>query len=62
MLPVAAFAPNSTETAIFYIAAVVCFVLAALAGRFRVGALSLIGLGLALYAFPHMWVTAKAAF
>ena len=62
----AAFGPTSTETAIFYIAAVVCFVLAALptatANRFPGGAFRLVALGLGLWLWPLMWVTTKAAF
>jgi hypothetical protein len=62
----AAFGPTSPETAIFYIAAVVCFVLAALpaatANRLPGGALRLLALGLGLWLWPLMWVTVKAAF
>jgi hypothetical protein len=62
----AAFGPASTETAIFYIGAVVCFGLAAfasaLAGRFPGGALGLIAVGLALWLWPLMWSTTRVAF
>ena len=62
----AAFTPNSKETAIFYIIAVVCFVLATvaspMAARFPGGSLGLIGIGLALWLWPLMWNTADAAF
>ena len=55
----------------FYLGAVVCFVLAAMGegwkygGRTRRGlkpALTLLPLGLALFAFPIMWDTGVAAF
>ena len=63
---VAAFSPVSEETAIFYIIAVICSVLAAVAGssaaKFPGGALSLAALGLALWLWPLMWTTAEAAF
>jgi hypothetical protein len=66
MHALAAFGPTSPETAIFYIAAVVCFVLAALpaaaASRIPGGALRLVALGLGLWLWPLMWVTTKAAF
>ena len=46
---------------VFYLAAVVCFLLAAFADRFsaRVG---LLPLGLALFVFPTVWDTGVAAF
>ncbi len=55
---------------LFYLAAVVCFVLAAVAesGRARglagrgIGAVSLVPLGLALYVFPQMWNLGAASF
>ena len=66
MLLAALFTPVSEETAICYIAAVVCFGLAAfastIAGRFPGGAVGLIALGLALWLFPTMWDTTRAAF
>ena len=50
----------------YLIAAVVCFVLAALpvaaANRFPGGAFRLVALGLGLWLWPLMWVTTKAAF
>ena len=62
----AVFQPGSEETAIFFLAAVVCWVLAAfastVAGRFPGGALGLIALGLALWFFPQMWNTVESAF
>jgi hypothetical protein len=61
-----AFAPGSEETALFLIAAVVCFVLAAffspVAGRFPGGSLGLIALGLALWLTPGAWNAAEVAF
>lgn len=62
---IAAFAPNSKETAIFFIAAVVSFALAAFTARMvRLpgGAVGLIALGLALWLWPTMWNTVDAAF
>ena len=60
------FGPTSEETAIVFLAAVVCFVLAAFAAsaakRFPGGPLGLIALGLALWLFPTMWNTMDAAF
>jgi hypothetical protein len=62
----AAFGPASKETAIFLIAAVVCFALAAVgssaAKRLPGGALGLIALGLGLWLFPAMWTTVDVAF
>ena len=62
----ALFEPNDELTAIFYIAAVVSWVLAAFAsgtvGRRTGGAIGLVALGLAVYFFPTMWQTADAAF
>lgn len=62
----AAFAGGSEELAIFLIASVVAFALAAFAapaaGRFPGGALGLTALGLALYVFPQMWQQVEAAF
>jgi len=66
MYVLAAFGPGSTETAIFYIAAVVCFGLAAFASAFAHklpgGALGLIAIGLALWLWPLMWNTTRIAF
>lgn len=55
---------------VFYAAAVVCFVLAALEGSGRTGGLSrgalsrvsLVPLGLALFVFPFMWNAGAAGF
>ncbi|HEX2699588.1 MAG TPA: hypothetical protein VHM89_05210 [Acidimicrobiales bacterium] len=55
----------------FYLAAVVCFVLAAAGEGWRFGSLgrrgaapriSLVPLGLALFAFPTMWTVGTQAF
>ncbi len=47
----------------FYLAAVVCFVLAALpAGSNALARLGLTPLGLALFVFPTLWDTGEAAF
>lgn len=55
----------------FYLAAVVCFVLAAFGDGWRVGAggrpalasrISLVPLGLALFVFPVLWNTGELAF
>ena len=47
----------------FYLAAVVCFGLAALpAGGKALARLSLTPLGLALFVFPTLWDTGEAAF
>ena len=63
---IAAFGPISKETAVCFIAAVACFVLAAFASsiakRFPGGALGLIALGLGLWLWPTMWTTVRAAF
>jgi hypothetical protein len=62
----ATFGPASEETAVFYLAAVVCFVLAAfaatLAKRFPGGPLGLVALGLALWLWPTMWTSMDVAF
>jgi hypothetical protein len=62
----AIFQPGSEEYALFALAAVVCWVLAAfastVAGRFPGGALGLIALGLALWFFPPMWNAVETAF
>ncbi|MBV8957685.1 MAG: hypothetical protein JOZ37_06710 [Actinobacteria bacterium] len=51
---------------IFYLAATICLVIAALAeggrGRGITGRISLLPLGLALWLFPTMWNTGHAAF
>jgi len=66
MHTLAAFAPTSEETAVVYLAAVVCFALAAfvspIAKRFAAGPIGLVGLGLALWLWPTMWNTFDAAF
>jgi hypothetical protein len=58
-------------TFFFYLAAVICFVLAALGEGWRYGTrgrkglaprLVLMPLGLALWLFPTMWTTGQAAF
>jgi hypothetical protein len=53
-------------TAIFLLAALVCFVMAAFtfgfAGSWRGGSVGLVALGLALYIFPTVWNTVDAAF
>ncbi|MGI8777073.1 MAG: hypothetical protein ACR2LJ_06720 [Acidimicrobiales bacterium] len=55
----------------FYLAAIICFVVAALGAGWRFGRLGrqgiaprlvLVPLGLALYVFPLMWTTGKIAF
>ena len=62
----ALFGPTDEITAIFYLAAVVCFALAAfaaaVAGRFPGGSLGLVAVGLGLWLFPTMWNTFDAAF
>jgi len=45
----------------FYLAAVVCFVLAALGSRVR-AQVAFVPLGLALFVFPTMWNTGALAF
>ncbi len=50
---------------VFYLAAVVCFVLAAAGGRMggaRTSSVALVPLGLALWLFPTLWNTGVAAF
>lgn len=46
---------------LFYLAAVVCFILAALGTRVR-AQVAFLPLGLALFAFPTMWNTGALAF
>jgi hypothetical protein len=62
----AAFEPFSKETAIFLIAAVVCFGFAAfvapVSGRFPGGPIGLIALGLGLWLVPTAWSVANQAF
>ena len=61
----ALFEPGDELTAIFRIAGIVLWVVAALAspvGRRVGGATGLIGLGLAVFFFPNMWQEADAAF
>jgi hypothetical protein len=62
----ALFEQDSELTALFYLAAVVVWVLAAFAGtamgRRAGGPVGLVALGLALYVFPTMWRTMDAAF
>ncbi len=61
-----AFAPTDEATAIVYLAAVICFALAAFVApatsRFPGGALGLVALGLGLWLFPLMWNTMETAF
>lgn len=51
---------------IFYLAAVICFLLAAAGGMGKAGRgtspVALVPLGLALWLFPAMWNTGAAAF
>ena len=60
------FGPADKLTAIFYVIAVVLYVLAAFAsgaiGRRTGGAIGLVALGLAFQLFPAMWNTFDAAF
>ncbi|MGI9033926.1 MAG: hypothetical protein ACR2HY_09700 [Acidimicrobiales bacterium] len=58
-------------TFFFYLASVICFVIAAAGAEWRFGRLGrrgvaprlvLVPLGLALYVFPIMWTTGKLAF
>jgi len=62
----ALFGPKDEITAIFYLVAVVLYVLAAFAGgtmgRRTGGAVGLVALGLAFQLFPTMWTTFDAAF
>ena len=62
----ALFEPNDELTALFYLAAVVVWVLAAFRGttlgRRAGGPIGLVALGLALFVFPTMWRTMDAAF
>lgn len=62
----ALFEADSELTALFLLAAVVVWGLAAFAGptmgRRTGGAIGLVALGLALYVFPMMWRTMDAAF
>jgi len=62
----ALFEPLDELTAIFKIAGVALWVLAAFAsgtvGRRTGGAIGLVALGLAVFLFPDMWNTADAAF
>ena len=66
MVVFGAFAPTDESTAIIYLAAVVCFALAAFVApatsRFPGGALGLVSLGLGLWLFPLMWNTMETAF
>lgn len=62
----ALFDPTDKLTAVFYLAAVICFGLAAFAAavakRFPGGAPGLVAVGLGLWLFPLMWQTVDAAF
>ena len=68
----AAFAPNSEETAIFLILGAIAFIIAAVTsvtqsraearGGAYVGWQFLVALGLALWLFPAAWNAADAAF
>ena len=63
---VTVFGPADELTAVFYVVAVVLYVLAAFAagtvGRRTGGAIGLVALGLAFQLFPGMWNTFDAAF
>jgi hypothetical protein len=60
------FGPADELTAVFYVIAVVFYLLAAFAagtvGRRTGGAIGLVALGLAVQLFPTMWNTFDAAF
>ena len=58
------FAPADKSTAVIQVAALVCFVAAALSmgSGARGGGVGLVGLGLALYIFPDVWNTLDSAF
>ena len=60
------FGPADELTAVFYVIAVVLYLLAAFAagtvGRRTGGAIGLVALGLAVQLFPTMWHTFDAAF
>ena len=60
------FGPTDELTAVFYVVAVVLYVLAAFAagavGRRTGGAIGLVALGLAFQLFPTMWTTFDVAF
>ena len=60
------FGPGDELTAVFYVVAVILYVLAAFAagivGRRTGGAIGLVGLGLAFQLFPTMWNTFDVAF
>jgi len=60
------FGPADELTAVFYVIAVVLYLLAAFAagtvGRRTGGAIGLVALGLAVQLFPTMWNTFDAAF
>lgn len=61
----AVFGPRDELTAIFYIVAVVLWILAAFAagvGTKAGGQVGLVALGLAFWVFPTMWSTVDAAF
>ncbi len=62
---------SAETTFFFYLAAVICFIVAALGADWRFGRLGrqglaprlvLLPLGLALYVFPAMWTAGKLAF
>jgi len=60
-----AFGPTDASTAVIYIAAFACFIIAAffgtVAGRLGSGGVGLVALGLALWLFPLMWNTVDVA-
>jgi len=61
----ALFQPRDELTAIFYLAAVIVFIVAAFAsgvGKRTGGQTGLVAIGLALWLFPTMWQTMDAAF
>ena len=61
MLLLTTFAPTSRETAIAYIAGVVCFLLVVIK-PIPGGSSRLMSLGLALWLLPTMWTSVQAAF
>jgi len=65
LMILALFQPRDELTAIFYLAAVIVFIVAAFAsgvGKRTGGQTGLVAIGLALWLFPTMWQTMDAAF